>query len=195
MSPTAHRRCGPGGCSGPVGELQARLDDDGRATLRQLGITDVADLRARREVARRGPGLVPGTVEIHLLPFPRPSAPRSPTTTARPRTKSPCRNCSPARLTDQPEQSRQRGRHRLHGRRIREFPTRNGAQQALHHGRHAAGRRDHPGTDALLRGQGPHGFVVATILETIGIDRDTIVADFLRSDRRGYHNCGRASPR
>src|ERR1700742_883861 len=40
------------------GEL-SRLDDDGRATLLQLGITDVADLRATREVTRRGPGLVP----------------------------------------------------------------------------------------------------------------------------------------
>ena len=31
---------------------------------------DVADLRATREVARRGPGLVPDGVEVHLLPFP-----------------------------------------------------------------------------------------------------------------------------
>ena len=45
----------------------SRLDDDGRATLRRLGITDVADLRAAREVARRGPGLVPDGVEVHLL--------------------------------------------------------------------------------------------------------------------------------
>ncbi|GAB7146055.1 hypothetical protein LRC484719_46620 [Mycobacterium riyadhense] len=33
----------------------SRLDDDGRAMLCRLGITDVADLRASREVARRGP--------------------------------------------------------------------------------------------------------------------------------------------
>src|SRR6202020_3584347 len=51
------------------GEL-SRLDDDGRETLRRLGIRDVADLRATREVARRGPGLVPDGVEVHLLPFP-----------------------------------------------------------------------------------------------------------------------------
>lgn len=51
------------------GEL-SRLDDQGREMLRELGITDVADLRAAREVARRGPGLVPDGVEIHLLPFP-----------------------------------------------------------------------------------------------------------------------------
>ena len=51
------------------GEL-SRLDDDGRATLLALGITDVADLRATREVARRGPGLVPDGIDVHLLPFP-----------------------------------------------------------------------------------------------------------------------------
>ncbi|MGA7050295.1 MAG: tyrosine-protein phosphatase, partial [Mycobacterium sp.] len=51
------------------GEL-SRLDDDGRETLRRLGIRDVADLRASREVSRRGPGLVPDGVEVHLLPFP-----------------------------------------------------------------------------------------------------------------------------
>ncbi|HKI39212.1 MAG TPA: tyrosine-protein phosphatase, partial [Mycobacterium sp.] len=48
----------------------SRLDDDGRATLRGLGITDVADLRAAREVARRGPGRVPDGIDVHLLPFP-----------------------------------------------------------------------------------------------------------------------------
>src|ERR1700749_3876666 len=51
------------------GEL-SRLDDDGRETLRQLGITDVADLRGRGEGARRGGGLVPDGVQIHLLPLP-----------------------------------------------------------------------------------------------------------------------------
>ena len=48
------------------GEL-SRLDDDGRATLSGLGITDVADLRANQEVARRGPGLVPDGIEIEML--------------------------------------------------------------------------------------------------------------------------------
>src|ERR1700738_2844613 len=46
------------------------LDDQGRTTLRRLGITDVADLRSTREVNRRGPGQVPDGVEVHLLPFP-----------------------------------------------------------------------------------------------------------------------------
>ena len=68
MSPTVRARSGPAGCFGPS-EL-SRLDDDGRATLMELGITDVADLRAVREVTRRGPGRVPDGVDVHLLPFP-----------------------------------------------------------------------------------------------------------------------------
>ncbi len=68
MSRTAPRDLRPGRLF-RSGEL-SRLDDDGRATLLQLGITDVADLRATREVARRGPGLVPDGMDIHLLPMP-----------------------------------------------------------------------------------------------------------------------------
>ncbi|MGH3598227.1 MAG: tyrosine-protein phosphatase, partial [Mycobacterium sp.] len=51
------------------GEL-SRLGDDGRDELRRLRITDVADLRSPREVARRGPGRVPDGVDIHLVPIP-----------------------------------------------------------------------------------------------------------------------------
>ncbi|HME77380.1 MAG TPA: tyrosine-protein phosphatase, partial [Mycobacterium sp.] len=51
------------------GEL-SDLGDDGRDELNRLGLTDVADLRSRREVERHGPGLVPDGVEIHLLPIP-----------------------------------------------------------------------------------------------------------------------------
>ena len=45
------------------------LDDDGRAALSSLGITDVADLRSVRELERRGEGQVPDGVSIHHLPF------------------------------------------------------------------------------------------------------------------------------
>jgi protein-tyrosine phosphatase len=51
------------------GEL-SDLGDDGRDELHRLGITDVADLRSRREVERHGPGRVPDGVTIHLLPIP-----------------------------------------------------------------------------------------------------------------------------
>jgi protein-tyrosine phosphatase len=160
----------------------SRLDDDGRATLRRLGITDVADLRAAREVARRGPGLVPDGVEIHLLPFPD--------------------------LSDQPSEGEQadgaapheeafqrllRGESDGSGEPVneaavrfmtdeyRQFPIRNGAQRALRRvvTLLAAGR---PVLTHCFAGKDRTGFVVATVLEAVGIDRDTIVADFLRSN-------------
>jgi protein-tyrosine phosphatase len=63
----------------------------------------------------------------------------------------------------------------------RQFPTRNGAQRALRHviTLLATGR---PVLTHCFAGKDRTGFVVATVLETIGVDRDTILADFLRSN-------------
>jgi protein-tyrosine phosphatase len=63
----------------------------------------------------------------------------------------------------------------------RQFPTRNGAQRALHRvvTLLAAGR---PVLTHCFAGKDRTGFVIATVLETIGFERDTIVADYLRSN-------------
>lgn len=50
------------------GEL-TKLDDDGLRQLRDIELTDVADLRSPREVERHGGDLVPDGVRVHLLPF------------------------------------------------------------------------------------------------------------------------------
>jgi protein-tyrosine phosphatase len=159
------------------GEL-SRLDDDGRAMLRELGITDVADLRARREVARRGPGLVPDGIEIHLLPLPdlgdeEPSEDDAPHETAFRRL-----------FEGDPDQSDEAVneaavRHMIDE--YRQFPSRNGAQRAVQHvfSLLAAGR---PVLTHCFAGKDRTGFVIATVLEAIGIDRDTIVDDYLRSN-------------
>ena len=156
----------------------SRLDDDGRATLRRLGITDVADLRAAREVARRGPGLVPDGVQIHLLPFPDladddqadGAAPHEEAFQRLLRGESdgsnePVNEAAVRFMTDE----------------YRQFPTRNGAQRALRRvfTLLAAGR---PVLTHCFAGKDRTGFVIATVLEAVGIDRDTIVADFLRSN-------------
>jgi len=161
------------------GEL-SRLDDDGRATLSQLGITDVADLRATREVARRGPGLVPDGVEIHLLPFPDLGAEESDTDGQAPH-EAAFQRLLTGEGADEPERSVNEAATAYMVDEYREFPTRNGAQQALHRvvTLLAAGR---PVLTHCFAGKDRTGFVVATVLETIGIDRDTIVADFLRSN-------------
>jgi protein-tyrosine phosphatase len=159
----------------------SRLDDDGRATLRRLGITDVADLRASREVARRGPGLVPDGVDIHLLPFPdladdEPSDGEAPHEHAFQRLLTGGPNES-----GESDESVNESAVRYMTDEYRQFPTRNGAQRALHHvvALLAAGR---PVLTHCFAGKDRTGFVIATVLEAIGVDRDTIVADYLRSN-------------
>jgi protein-tyrosine phosphatase len=157
----------------------SRLDDEGRATLRRLGITDVADLRATREVARRGPGMVPDSVEIHLLPFPDLGEDESGTDD-----QAPHEHAFQRLLTGEggdPNMSVDEAATRYMTDEYRQFPTRNGAQRALHRviTLLAAGR---PVLTHCFAGKDRTGFVVATVLEAIGVDRDTIVADFLRSN-------------
>ncbi|OBH12188.1 tyrosine-protein phosphatase [Mycobacterium sp. E1747] len=160
------------------GEL-SRLDDAGRATLRELGITDVADLRAAREVARRGPGLVPDGVDVHLLPLPdlgdeeQSDGDEAPHETAF------------RRLfegdPDQSDEAVNEAAVRHMTDEYRQFPFRNGAQRAVRQvfSLLAAGRSV---LTHCFAGKDRTGFVIATVLETVGIDRDTIVADYLRSN-------------
>jgi protein-tyrosine phosphatase len=155
----------------------SRLDDDGRAALRRLGITDVADLRASREVARRGPGRVPDSVDIHLLPFPD-LGDEEPTDGD----DAPHEHAFQKLLTESPEGASlgdAAARYMIDE--YRQFPTRNGAQRAVHRvvTLLAAGR---PVLTHCFAGKDRTGFVVATVLEAIGVDRDTIVADYLRSN-------------
>ena len=72
---------------------------------------------------------------------------------------------SPGRITDE----------------YRQFPTRNGAQRALRRvvTLLAAGC---PVLTHCFAAKDRTGFVVATVLEAAGVDRDTIVGDFLRSN-------------
>jgi len=160
------------------GEL-SRLDDDGRETLRRLGITDVVDLRSRREVARRGPGLVPDGVEIHLLPVPDLGKDDKNT-----RGQAPHEHAFQRLLAGEPDQSEQSvnaAAARYMVDEYRQFPTRNGAQRALRRVITLLGAGS-PLLTHCFAGKDRTGFVVATVLEIIGIDHDTILADFLRSN-------------
>jgi protein-tyrosine phosphatase len=162
------------------GEL-SRLDDDGRATLLQLGITDVADLRANREVARRGPGRVPNGIDVHLLPFPdlgddEPDDGEAPHEHAFRRMLT-----GEGGESDESGESAAEAAARYMIDEYRQFPTRNGAQRALHRvvSLLAAGR---PVLTHCFAGKDRTGFLIATVLETIGLGRDVIVADYLRSN-------------
>jgi protein-tyrosine phosphatase len=156
----------------------SRLDDDGRAVLRALGITDIADLRAAREVARRGPGRVPDGVAIHLLPMPDLAEDDQPAGDAAPHEHAFQRMFEERDQTDE-SVAETAARYMIDE--YRQFPIRNGTQRALRRivGLIADGR---PVLTHCFAGKDRTGFVVATALEAAGVDHDTIVADFLRSN-------------
>jgi protein-tyrosine phosphatase len=157
----------------------SRLDDGGREAMRRLGITDVADLRSLREVERRGSGLVPDGVEVHLLPFHELSN-QSPDGAA-----APHEYAFERMMTEAPDDESGEGTAIAAGRfmteEYRRFPTLAGA--------HLAVRQiismladERPVITHCFAGKDRTGFTVAVVLEAAGVHRDAILADFLRSN-------------
>lgn len=159
------------------GEL-SELADEGRAELRRLGITDVADLRSRSEVSRHGAGLVPDGVDIHLLPIPD-VAPAA----ADPDGMAPHEHAFRRLFEEKPDgESVSDAARRYMVDEYSRFPTYPGAREALH--RMVTLLAD--GRTMLAHcfaGKDRTGFTVATVLEAAGVDRDAIVADFLTSNQ------------
>lgn len=158
------------------GEL-SRLDDHGRQALRHLGITDIADFRSAREVRRRGPGRVPDGVDIHLLPIPDLPAEQSEADG-----EPPHEHAFRRLMADKPgEESVAEAAARYMHDEYRKFPAYSGTQRALHRlvTLLADGR---PVLAHCFAGKDRTGFLIAVVLETVGIDRDAIVTDFLRSN-------------
>ena len=158
------------------GEL-SELGDDGRDELRRLRITDVADLRSRREVQRHGPGLVPDGVDVHLLPIPDLEPDED-----NPDGEAPHEHAFRRLLEDKPDDepvSDASTRYMIDE--YSRFPTYNGAQQALHRivSLLADGRAV---LTHCFAGKDRTGFMVALVLEAAGVERDAIVADFLGSN-------------
>ncbi len=159
------------------GEL-SELGDGGRDELRRLAITDVADLRSRREVERHGPGLVPDGVQIHLLPIPDLGPDE-----LNPDGDAPHEHAFRRLLEDKSDDepvSDASTRYMIEE--YSRFPSYNGAQQALHRVINllAAGRSV---ITHCFAGKDRTGFMVALVLEVAGVDRDAIVADFLGSNQ------------
>jgi protein-tyrosine phosphatase len=153
-------------------ELSA-LSEEGRRRLVELGITDVADLRSPREVERRGPGLVPDGVAVHLLPFPDVSAVDG---------EAPHEATFQKMMSEKPDDEDvavAAGRFMIEE--YLRFPTMGGAQRAVRQviSLLAAER---PVITHCFAGKDRTGFTVATVLGAIGVPRDEILADFLRSN-------------
>ncbi|HTY29692.1 MAG TPA: tyrosine-protein phosphatase [Mycobacterium sp.] len=154
------------------------LDDDGRAVLRRLGITDVADLRSPQEVERRGPGAVPDGVVVHLLPFPDLS-----NATA----EAPHETSWQKMMTEKPDdEDVELAAERFMTEEYEKFPVLGGAQRAVRQvfSLLSAGR---PVITHCFAGKDRTGFTVAVVLEAIGVPREEILTDFLRSNEAVPH--------
>jgi protein-tyrosine phosphatase len=155
----------------------SRLDGEDRKELQRLGVTDVADLRSPREVERRGPGRVPAGVDVHLLPFPDLAADQSQADDA-----APHEHAFRQLMTEKSgQESAADAAARYMIDEYRRFPTLGGSLRAVHRvvALLAAGRSV---LTHCFAGKDRTGFVVAVVLEAAGIDRDAIVADYLRSN-------------
>jgi protein-tyrosine phosphatase len=149
------------------------LDDSGQAALLGFGITDVADLRSEREVERRGEGRVPGGVVIHRLPFHELSKPGA---------EAPHEQSFERMMTEKADDEDVAvAAGRFMTEEYERFPTLAGAQLAV---RQVISMltEERPVITHCFAGKDRTGFTVATVLEAVGVDRDAIMADFLRSN-------------
>ena len=151
----------------------SQLDDTGREVFRQLGITDVADLRSAREVERHGPGLVPDGVEVHLLHFHELSAVDG---------EAPHETAFQKMMSEKPDDEDVAvAAHRFMIEEYLRFPTLGGAQRAVRQVISLLAD-ERPVIAHCFAGKDRTGFTVATVLDAIGVDRDAVMADFLRSN-------------
>jgi protein-tyrosine phosphatase len=151
----------------------SRLTDEGRSRLLTLGITDVADLRSAREVERHGPGLVPEGVEVHLLHFHELSAVDG---------EAPHETAFQKMMSEKPDDEDVAvAAGRFMTEEYLRFPTLGGAQRAVRQVISLLAD-ERPVIAHCFAGKDRTGFTVATVLDAIGVDRDAVMADFLRSN-------------
>ena len=158
------------------GEL-TKLDDTGVEQLRELRVTDVADLRSGPEVERHGADLVPDGVVVHLLPFVDAVA-----AVDGAGGDAPHEHAFKRLMTEKPDdESALHAAKRYMTESYTNFAKAPGAATALH--RMVTLLAD--GSSMLTHcfaGKDRTGFSVAVILEVAGVDRDTIMNDFLHSN-------------
>jgi protein-tyrosine phosphatase len=155
----------------------SRLDDGGRDAMRRLGITDVADLRSLREVERRGPGLVPDGIEVHLLPFHELS-----NQAAAEGAEAPHDQAFERMMTEKPgDEDTAVAAKRFMVEEYQRFPKLAGAHLAVRQVISMLAE-ERPVIAHCFAGKDRTGFTVALVLETAGAAPDAIMADFLRSN-------------
>lgn len=151
----------------------SKLDDAGRASLAGYGVTDVADLRTLRELEKHGAGLVPNGIDIHHLPFIETTASDD---------EAPHEYAFQRMMTEKPSEesvgdAAARYMTEEYGR-IAAAPL---ARQAVHRVVTLLGS-DRKVLAHCFAGKDRTGFTIAVVLEAAGVDRDAIMADYLRSN-------------
>lgn len=156
------------------GELSG-LDDAGRRTLTELGVTDVADLRSPVEVQRRGAGAVPENVAVHNLPFPEV------THTHDGEAAAPHETSWQKMMTEYSEEDPSIAAARWMTQEYERFPTLGGAREAVRRIITMIGD-GRPVLVHCFAGKDRTGFAVAIACEAAGVPRDAILTDYLASN-------------
>jgi protein-tyrosine phosphatase len=148
----------------------SNLDDSGRAALIDLRVADVTDLRSDREVERRGPGLVPREVSIHRLPFRElgghaPHEQAFEETLAASQGEDDVAVVAARYMTDE----------------YAKYPGLAGAQAAVRQVISLLAD-ERPVLTHCYAGKDRTGFTVAVALAAVGVNRDAVMADYLRSN-------------
>lgn len=154
----------------------SRLDDAGRRVIADLGVTDVADLRSPAEVQRRGGGAVPEGVAVHHLPFPEVSHGH-----ADGGGEAPHESSWQKIMTEFSDEEPSVAAARWMTGEYERFPVLGGARRAVQQIITLLGQ-GRPVLVHCYAGKDRTGFAVAVALEAAGVDRDAILADYLRSN-------------
>ena len=122
---------------------------------------------------RHGAGLVPDGVEVHLLHFHEVAAVAG---------EAPHETAFQKMMSEKPDDEDVAvAAHRFMIEEYLRFPTLGGAQRAVRQVISLLAD-ERPVIAHCFAGKDRTGFTVATVLEAIGVDRDAVMADFLRSN-------------
>src|SRR5215211_1200594 len=149
------------------------LDDDGQRMLLDLGIGDVADLRSPHEIERYGPDRLPDGIVVHNLPFPDVDGASGEAPHEHAYQRVIGEDISPDELPA--------AEMRYMEQEYRRFALLPGAQRAVRQ-LISLLAGDKPVIAHCFAGKDRTGFVVSVVLGALGVDWDTILADYLRSN-------------
>jgi protein-tyrosine phosphatase len=158
---TTEGRCVGSGFLFRSSELSG-LDATGAQDLVNLGVTDVFDLRDFTEVDRNGADKVPDSVSVHVVPF-----------DMRPDGKAPHEMTA-----EEYAASKQRTMNQIY----RMMPALPGAMSSVDQVIKLLGNTDRRLLVHCAAGKDRTGWVVAVVLDTLGVRREDIVADYLESN-------------